>query len=59
MSINHGKPIVLDSPRHPVSQAIKRLALDCLADAPPLGREDGVEPPEAKRGGLLRRRSAR
>ena len=23
-SINHGKPIVLDNPRHPVSQAIKR-----------------------------------
>jgi pilus assembly protein CpaE len=58
MSINHGKPIVLESPRHPVSQAIKRLALDCLADAPPLGQEaDG--PTEQKRSGLLRRRSAR
>lgn len=59
-SINHGKPIVLESPRHPVSQAIKRLALDCLSDAPPLdkaaGDDDGAE---TKRGGLLRRRAAR
>jgi pilus assembly protein CpaE len=60
-SINHGKPIALESPRHPVSQAIKRLALDCIADAPPV---DGAAPAEAaagdaKRGGLLRRRAAR
>jgi pilus assembly protein CpaE len=60
-SINHGKPIALESPRHPVSQAIKRLALDCIADAPPL---DGPASSDAassdpKRGGLLRRRAAR
>jgi pilus assembly protein CpaE len=59
MSINHGKPIVLASPRHPVSQAIKRLALDCLADAPPLGQDQTSEPADQKRSGLLRRRSAR
>ena len=59
-SINHGKPIVLDSPKHPVSQAIKRLALDCLADAPPVAgprQPSRTETADAKRGGLLRRRS--
>jgi pilus assembly protein CpaE len=60
MSINHGKPIVLDNPRHAVSQAIKRLALDCLADAPPLpGTGHSGEPADIKRSSLLRRRSAR
>jgi pilus assembly protein CpaE len=60
-SINHGKPIVLESPRHPVSQAIKRLALDCIADAPPLdgaARSDAAAG-DSKRSGLLRRRAAR
>jgi pilus assembly protein CpaE len=61
-SINHGKPIVLDDPKHAVSQAIKRLALDCLADAPPTPGTANADAPanaEAKRGGLLRRRSVR
>jgi pilus assembly protein CpaE len=61
MSINHGKPIVLESPRHPVSQAIRRMALDYMADAPPLAApasQDGDQA-DTKRGGLLRRRSAR
>jgi pilus assembly protein CpaE len=60
-SINHGKPIVLESPRHPVSQAIKKLALDCLSDAHPLdgNAADAEVGGEAKRGGLLRRRAAR
>jgi pilus assembly protein CpaE len=60
-SINHGKPIVLDNPRHPVSQAIKRLALDCVADVPAAAGADDREavPNQAKRGGLLRRRAAR
>jgi pilus assembly protein CpaE len=59
-SINHGKPIVLESPRHPVSQAIKRLALDCLSDAPPLaGAGGGEETGEARRSGLLRRKAPR
>lgn len=61
LSINHGKPIVLDNPRHPVSQAVKRLSLDCLSDAPPLpGMTDPDGADDGKRsGGLLRRRSAR
>jgi pilus assembly protein CpaE len=61
-SINHGKPIVLESPRHPVAQAIKRLALDCIADAPPLQGATGTEAAavgDGKRSGLLRRRAAR
>jgi pilus assembly protein CpaE len=59
-SINHGKPIALESPRHPVSQAIKRLALDCISDAPPLDGAGGSDAAgDAKRGGLLRRRTAR
>jgi pilus assembly protein CpaE len=60
-SINHGKPIALESPRHPVSQAIKRLALDCIADAPPLdgASTSDAAPGDGKRSGLLRRRAAR
>jgi pilus assembly protein CpaE len=60
-SINHGKPIALESPRHPVSQAIKRLALDCMADAPPLDGPAGSNAAagDAKRSGLLRRRASR
>ncbi len=54
-SINHGKPIVLDSPRHAVSQAIRKLALDCMADAPPLGAIAAVTDRRAK-GRLLRRK---
>jgi len=60
-SINHGKPIALESPKHPVSQAIRRLAQDCLVEVPPVdgaSRTDEVSA-EAKRGGLLRRRSVR
>ena len=41
---------------------LKRLALDCLSDAPPVAGSDKVdelETADAKRGGLLRRRSVR
>jgi pilus assembly protein CpaE len=61
-SINHGRPLVLDNPKHPVSQSIRRLAEEALASAP--NAADKADTPEletadAKRGGLLRRRSAR
>jgi pilus assembly protein CpaE len=58
-SINHGKAIVIDSPRHPVSQVIKRLAAECLeqtqvdnadAERPAAGGHAG------RRTGLLRRK---
>ncbi len=65
-SINQGKPIVLESPKHPVSMAIKRLAEDCLtATAPqPLGADSVPDEAtqvrshaEPRRSGMLRRRS--
>lgn len=61
-SINQGRPIVLESPRHAVSQAIKKLALDCVNSR--VTSEATAEAPEvtatAKRGGgLLRRRVAK
>lgn len=61
-SINHGRPLVLDNPKHPVSQSIRRLAEEALASAP--NAADKADTPEletadARRGGLLRRRSAR
>jgi pilus assembly protein CpaE len=58
-SINHGKLIVLDSPRHAVSHAIRALAEACLAALPltPVGAQgDGDAPSEGKRRGLLRRK---
>jgi pilus assembly protein CpaE len=62
-SINQGKPIVLESPRHAVSQVIRKLARDCMADASAehAPRSEAVDiTPEAKRGGgLLRRRTSK
>ena len=56
-SINQGKPIVLESPRHPVSQAIKQLARECLSD---LAFAAAVaEPADHRRGGLLRRKASK
>jgi hypothetical protein len=55
---------VLESPRHAVSQAIRKLAVDCAegpaaaADAPVVQQQPEVTP-DAKRGGLLRRRAAK
>jgi pilus assembly protein CpaE len=63
-SINQGRPIVLESPRHAVSQVIRKLAADC-ADGPvrasdvPVVQEQPEVTPDAKRGGLLRRRAAK
>jgi len=63
-SINQGRPIVLESPRHSVSQAIRKLAVDCAegpaaaGDAPVVQQQPEVTP-DAKRGGLLRRRAAK
>jgi pilus assembly protein CpaE len=47
ISVNKGVPITLDSPGHPVSQAISRFA------------EARILPPPAERGGLLRRAKRR
>ena len=62
-SINQGRPIVLDSPRHPVSTVIRKLAADCIAgvSGPDQPRHEAPDiTAEAKRGGgLLRRRAAR
>jgi pilus assembly protein CpaE len=61
-SINQGKPIVLESPRHQVSQVIKRLAASCsevVQTIDPAGPSDSDVTSDAKRGGLLRRRAAR
>ncbi len=65
-SINHGKLIVLESPRHPVSSAIRKLARDFTTDQPaeattttpadkpsPEQHKASVAP---KRGGLRRRK---
>ncbi len=57
-SINQGRPIVLQSPRHAVSQAILRLAHECVPEAAP-APPGAALPAEPKRSGLLRRRSAR
>lgn len=62
-SINQGRPIVLDSPRHAVSQAIRKLAESCASGVDVRSTSEQEQPahvtPEAKRGGLLRRRSTR
>jgi pilus assembly protein CpaE len=60
-SINRGVPIVLDDPKHPVSQSIKAFADKCLS-APPTSPAptDGSNVPDqlrSDRRGLLRRRS--
>jgi len=63
-SINQGRPLVLENARHPVSQVFRRLADDCAREHAAAATAT-VEPqpshvsPEAKRGGLLRRRSNR
>ena len=59
-SINRGVPIVLDDPKHPVSQSIKAFAEKCLnAPSSPTPGADGQIPEELRndRRGLLRRRS--
>lgn len=66
-SINHGKPIVLESPKHQVSVAIRRLAEDCLAHAATSAAADSTADDGTKsrthaqprRSGLLRRRTTR
>jgi pilus assembly protein CpaE len=58
-SINHGKLIVLDSPRHSVSHAIHALADACLAALPltPAGTHDDEDATaDGRRRGLLRRK---
>ncbi|MEP6666146.1 MAG: AAA family ATPase [Nocardioidaceae bacterium] len=63
-SINQGRPIVLESPRHAVSQVIKKLAVDCIGSAAAAERTESNNAPEAtsdarRGGGLLRRRAAK
>ncbi len=68
-SINQGKPIVLELPKHPVSVAIRRLAEDCLqkAAAQPIQAthvsDDNATQARAhaepRRGGMLRRRTTK
>jgi len=60
-SINQGRPIVLENPRHSVSQVIKKFAAECMSAAStPVSTEHEAEvTPEAKRGGLLRRRASK
>jgi pilus assembly protein CpaE len=62
-SINQGRPIVLESPRHQVSQVIRKLASDCAARPAPVDpstvQQQPEITPEAKRGGLLRRRASK
>lgn len=64
-SINHGKLIVLESPRHPVSSAIRRLARDFTTDQAAEATANPAEKPAPeqhkapvapKRGGLRRRK---
>lgn len=65
-SINQGKPIVLESPKHTVSVAIRRLAEDCLAQtatsvaarhAPAEIAQSGSHA-QPRRRGMLRRRTS-
>jgi pilus assembly protein CpaE len=42
---NHGQPIVLSKPDHPVSKGINALAAQLLGD-----RDSGDQPAKAKRG---------
>ncbi len=64
-SINQGRPIVLESPRHAVSQSIKKLARECVAPTraavePEAAGNVADVPAQSKRsGGLLRRRAAK
>lgn len=65
-SINQGKPIVLEHPKHQVSVAIRRLAEDCLAHAAalragstPADGLGGSSDAQPRRSGLLRRRTSR
>ena len=54
-SINRGIPIVLETPRHSVSQAIKRLALECVTSSHSVEAEPA--PHVDQRRGLLRRKA--
>jgi pilus assembly protein CpaE len=60
-SVNHGKPIVLESPKHPVSQVFRALAAECAAHAPAraLASHGATDELESHRRGLLRRRAAK
>ncbi len=66
-SINQGRPIVIDNPKHPVSQAIKKLAADCLSSAKQqaaAASTEGTSTPikshaEPRRSGLLRRKAGK
>jgi pilus assembly protein CpaE len=51
-SINRGTPIVLESPRHSVSQSIKSLARECLNTTQP-----EAKPATEQRRGILRRKA--
>jgi pilus assembly protein CpaE len=53
-SVNRGTPIVLDSPRHAVSQAVKRLAHDALAST----NHGETEPNAKQRHRRLRRKAS-
>jgi pilus assembly protein CpaE len=62
-SINQGRPLVLESPRHAVSQVIKRLANDCATGSatpdPTVAAEPNVTAEAKRGGGLLRRRASK
>lgn len=62
-SINQGRPIVLETPRHQVSQAFRKLAADCIdrssATDPARASEIPVTPEAKRGGGLLRRRASK
>jgi pilus assembly protein CpaE len=63
-SINQGRPIVLESPRHAVSQSIKKLARECVsssaaAEVDVNGKVADVPAQSKRGGGLLRRRAAK
>jgi pilus assembly protein CpaE len=61
-SVNHGVPIVVDMPKHPVSEAIRTFARDYVITGPAGGTDEVDEAPvapadrPARRGGLFRRR---
>ena len=60
-SINSGRPLVIASPRHAVSAAIRKLAKECLDAAPAKDSAAvaGAAAPARRSGGLLRRRAVR
>jgi pilus assembly protein CpaE len=56
-SINRGVPIVLDDPKHPVSQAIKLFGERHVAAGTPTGEGEILQELRTDRRGLLRRRA--